>query len=143
MTHTDHETLRDDCAASGIDAAKKQEAGPHNPLDQAAAPDDGTISASDYCDRELIEKAARAAGITGHWWPEFNCIQKTNGELFAPLAYDADALRLAKALGLTVDFNFGRVCHPNGGILAVGDVDIRRTIVRAAAAMEARKAGAA
>ena len=95
-------------------------------------------------DRELLEAAARAAGLTlrddalprpvirassnGHWWPVWN-----------PLTDDGDALRLAVKLGFIAP---GR--WPDAGLIALeqwgednGQVDwcaaTRRAIVRAAA----------
>jgi hypothetical protein len=101
-------------------------------------------------DRELLELAAKAAGLTlqddrergltasadGYWWPKWN-----------PLERDGDAFRLAVKLGLEVSHNsFGKVIvdrytlpkwmqvvvsHGNDPYMAT-----RRAIVRAAAAMQ-------
>lgn len=97
-------------------------------------------------DRELLELAAKAAGIM----PTTNC----NGDLawttglgsgcfeWNPLTDDGDALRLAVKLGILVDVTrFATTAIANGSISATekhnGDpyVATRRAIVRAAAAI--------
>ncbi len=111
-------------------------------------------------DKELLEMAARAAGLTMGWRndPDYGgsetpCI--LDGEDFGcwwnPLSDDGDALRLACTLGLTVecDFHDSDTCtamQTRGDIVAdeqsgmVGEVigapefaATRRAIVRAAA----------
>lgn len=56
-------------------------------------------------DRELLELAAKAAGIEIYSW-ESNCplITRSDGQIieWQPLADDGDALRLAVKLGLTI-----------------------------------------
>jgi hypothetical protein len=97
-------------------------------------------------DRELLELAAKAAGINIFDWTPGG--QPTaNGSwdgIWNPLAYDGDALRLAVALGIDIVWcSSGRVI----AIASVGDVAIevvesspedreentRRAITRAAA----------
>jgi hypothetical protein len=88
-------------------------------------------------DRELLELAAKAAGIDAQWdCPERGMMMLTPSGIdtmsWNPLTDDGDALRLAVKLGLlgapfmTLEF-----------IAAMGDsapyADIRRAIVRAAA----------
>lgn len=63
-------------------------------------------------DRELLEAAAKAAGIKGQWMaeppdglsedPYFNFVVAT-GYIWNPLTDDGDALRLAVKLGLTIN----------------------------------------
>jgi hypothetical protein len=54
-------------------------------------------------DRELLELAAKAAGIGLHKWVEStNEFMTTNSNGWNPLADDGDALRLAVKLGLDV-----------------------------------------
>ncbi len=110
-------------------------------------------------DRELLELAARAAGV-GYTWSEFwetmarplnDGSGWDNRATWNPLKDDGDALRLAVVLGLTVecDFNDSDTCttsETRGEILAdessgmlgelVGEPEFaatRRAIVRAAA----------
>lgn len=58
-------------------------------------------------DRELLEKAAKAAGLTGEWsttiggWPCL-IVGSKMGQPWQPLHDDGDALRLAVKLGLSV-----------------------------------------
>jgi hypothetical protein len=64
-------------------------------------------------DRELLEAAAKAAGIKGQWMaeppdglnedPYFNFVLAT-GYIWNPLTDDGDALRLAVKLRLDIDF---------------------------------------
>lgn len=92
-------------------------------------------------DRELLELAAKAAGIDLHWndreesgyyenyrglpqWVEWNALHD-----------DGDALRLAVKLGLQFDFGNAMVTYPVE-VCGEGldhDVATRRAIVRAAA----------
>lgn len=58
-------------------------------------------------DRELLELAAKAAGVSGKWyedWREsgYELPDGYNMPLWNPLTNDGDALRLAVKLGLTV-----------------------------------------
>jgi hypothetical protein len=103
-------------------------------------------------DRELLEAAAKAAGMTVEWDGDGLVIASkfrghlTNYDAWNPLFDDGDALRLAVALGMIVDshglhtrislpFAADVICHEthNGDKLAA----TRRAIVRAAAAMAA------
>lgn len=101
-------------------------------------------------DRELLEKAAKAAGIDGPLWEMYPgqwCIDirasEPNGApaIWNPLADDGDALRLAVKLRLTV--RAGYVHTPEHGNFDEGllrvkqnaDDATRRAIVRAAAAI--------
>ena len=103
-------------------------------------------------DRELLEAAAKAAGIVNfhhatsdgrdYLWRND---QRWGSEVWAPLIDDGDALRLAVKLGMavSVEFNFastavlwgpptGNVREPHGDDPCAAT---RRAIVRAAAAM--------
>ena len=95
-------------------------------------------------DRELLELAAKAAGIVGVWHERGQCIHVTDCEgmsdiWWRPLTDDGDALRLAVKLGFTVEP--GKCWHgPYGPVfgedLLVGEMSAtRRAIVRAAAAI--------
>lgn len=103
-------------------------------------------------DRELLELAAKAAGLSGNWQRELDENQENwrfivpyqnpglaTGYYWNPIADDGDALRLAAALKFTVDFE-------SGAVWGAGDLDetrlghatadepcMRRAIVRAAA----------
>ena len=106
-------------------------------------------------DRELLELAAKAAGIEGEikktfgGWP---CVMRKNGHAWQPMHDDGDALRLACDLGLRV-FPIARTAT-GAACSAVGDVTgarlsevtdasfdtraaTRRAIVRAAASIGA------
>jgi hypothetical protein len=108
---------------------------------------------ADMTDRELLELAAKAAGIEGayleFWGGTGIAPDDPNGGLWNPLADDGDALRLAVKLGLTVeaDANDGDCAayhpgHPSSAAVEWGGMDpdvrlaaTRRAIVRAAAAI--------
>ena len=98
-------------------------------------------------DRELLELAAKAAGIE---YKEYHVLglytPKRAATYWNPLTDDGDALRLAVKLGMCVDCVFGAnvvTCHvPNHKRLTNISIDItdddpyaatRRAIVRAAA----------
>jgi hypothetical protein len=101
-------------------------------------------------DRELLEKAAKAAGLTFKGVtvlqnpPEMYVFTREQGR-WNPLAYDAQALRLAVRLNLDIFTNDGDGGHTSVG----GGTDVfvqekhgtdpiaatRRAIVRAAAAL--------
>ena len=73
-----------------------------------------TTKASEADDRELLEMAAKAAGIAGKWDPfmgEFRRYldekQWFLGKTWNPLTDDGDALRLAVKLGMQVDCSDG------------------------------------
>jgi hypothetical protein len=94
-------------------------------------------------DRELLELAAKAAGIQGEWSELGQCIVITapgmSWEHWRPQDDDGDALRLAMRLGFTVEP--GRCWHSPYGPAFGEDVldgylkSTRRAIVRAAAAI--------
>lgn len=100
-------------------------------------------------DRELLELAAKAAGIVGVWHERGQCIHVTNcagmsDTWWRPLDDDGDALRLAVKLGLSVtifDDAVGIGCRelPDGQRYEeapLGDdpyATTRQAIVRAAA----------
>lgn len=104
-------------------------------------------------DRELLEMAAKAAGITGDWvqWHQSywdGWVEGINtGSLFLwnPLTDDGDALRLAVKLRVTIswdrfddnDYVTATPPHTHQGYDCVTDQDpytaTRRAIVRAAA----------
>lgn len=99
-------------------------------------------------DRELLEKAAKAAGIDLVWHLELDnktpfCLLRSGG-LWNPLTDDGDALRLAVKLHFVIDTGaISTSVHANNGVRDLGyefhDSDpyaaTRRAIVRAAAAM--------
>ena len=92
-------------------------------------------------DRELLEAAAKAAGIWNANDPNMGLL-KPSGQYWSPLVDDGDALRLAVKLGLTVDAGAHRATDGMGTWSAqAGERDgyaaTRRAIVRAAAAMSA------
>jgi hypothetical protein len=104
---------------------------------------------SEQMERELLELAAKAAGIDAKWraYDAFHLYPMAlpNGQAWNPLTDDGDALRLAVKLGMTV------TQHPHAASAQVGKVDCtelfqdrslpfdvlcestRRAIVRAAA----------
>lgn len=94
-------------------------------------------------DRELLEMAAKAAGIAGTYdswcYQGFNegIRRDTEYRPWNPLTDDGDALRLAVKLHLTCRFYFGdyvaQSTVPGGPAVYVTDRDYRRAIVRAAA----------
>jgi hypothetical protein len=53
-------------------------------------------------DRELLELAAKAAGIDGFWSEGYLSFIKRSGGSWSPLDDDGDALRLAVKLNLTI-----------------------------------------
>ena len=85
-------------------------------------------------DRELLELAAKAAGLTILSWPQEDYAVVQNGDQqcgWSPLAFDSDALRLAVKLDL---WEAVRDCYQHADS---SDSDpyaaTRRAIVRAAA----------
>jgi hypothetical protein len=99
-------------------------------------------------DRTLLEKAAKAAGITLNW----SCIEgmrprrADTWETWNPLESDGDALRLAVKLGITV-YRRGEGCYATSSASpedmqpcresAISDpyAATRRAVVRAAASL--------
>lgn len=103
-------------------------------------------------DRELLELAARAAGlpVMGEWGSSFGpfvglCIRKDDcpsGYRWNPLTDDGDALRLAVKLAIEISpcpTHDSVMCEPKGNpdsiitTEALDDYGTRRAIVRAAA----------
>ena len=102
-------------------------------------------------DKELLEYAAKAAGIEVRWHEQWKCFVHVSpfntdnpptlaGQrlVWVPLTDDGDALRLAVKLGLVVDAGAHKAGDGMGTWYAqVGDRDhnaaTRRAIVRAAA----------
>lgn len=97
-------------------------------------------------DHELIELAAKAAGINGEWMQDAKGLpflhNWDNGCEFDPLSNDGDALRLAVKLGIKVEFFHSSntaFAGPLDMACAEEEVDgdscaaTRRAIVRAAA----------
>ena len=93
--------------------------------------------------RELLERAAKAAGINIEWQPCGWAHDNETGCEWNPLTDDGDALRLAVKLGLAIyPAGNGTGCAPEGqetGHYVKHDPDpyaaTRRAIVRAAAAL--------
>ena len=102
-------------------------------------------------DRELLELAARAAGITGEWCDCADCIAGiltlgVDGGVWNPLTDDGDALRLAVRLRINLEFGPSHVYAINTKAQAFyADEEsegllenaTRNVIVRAAASMGA------
>ena len=103
-------------------------------------------------DRELLEMAARAAGIDLYAvWGEFGHFEgyrngSLAGDAWNPLTDDGDALRLAVKLNLSADFFDDAICvgcvpNDNEALQLMEPVGAdpyaatRRAIVRAAAAL--------
>jgi hypothetical protein len=107
-------------------------------------------------DRELLEAAAKAAGIDAEFHPELGfgpegmwlkgARSPDNSKYWNPLAVDGDALRLASALRIDIGFHLGHVrAHPRHKYILYVSEDYhthptieaatRRAIVRAAAAL--------
>jgi hypothetical protein len=94
-------------------------------------------------DRELLELAAKAAGIDGFWSGGYLSFIKRSGGSWSPLDDDGDALRLAVKLGIVIDTSAGEasVQYIVGGIARpITEYEVkgfqaatRRAIVRAAA----------
>jgi hypothetical protein len=95
-------------------------------------------------DRELLELAAKAAGLAGTWDPHLHDIRLAmfDAEWWNPLTDDGDALRLAVRLGIKFSISYNRVsaiANPGENHVSepvVGDDEMaatRRAIVRAAA----------
>jgi len=95
-------------------------------------------------DEELLETAARAAGLpeiawtSGAWtFGEKSECRPGNGDVWNPLTDDGDAMRLAVKLGLAIDTHATRVCY--GETVDIDEPGFRdaaatrRAIVRAAA----------
>lgn len=94
-------------------------------------------------DRELLEKAAKAAGYE-LWWgitdAMIRCLEPEHPDkthnLWNPLTDDGDALRLAVRLKLRIDYVGDQACV--NGVMAPGmtaEEACRKAIVRAAAAL--------
>lgn len=98
-------------------------------------------------DRELLEAAARAAGMMGalNWTPgatPWLRVDPDNTRPWNPLTDDGDALRLAVKLRISVyhaPSGFSLAVSADGSVSfkedAIGEQNTRRAIVRAAAAM--------
>lgn len=96
-------------------------------------------------DRELLKRAAKAAGLTLAFWPHGVYAERDGAPVFHwnPLDLDGDALRLAVALEMDVFVRGGRwseaVCPMSPAIKEPHGADplaaTRRAIVRAAAAV--------
>lgn len=100
-------------------------------------------------DRELLELAARAAGVPGAWiencpedgCPTYSCGIGHRGRITAlwnPLTDDGDALRLASKLRINLDYidSTDTVSAQNGShwyFEALDDYGVRRAIVQVAA----------
>lgn len=95
-------------------------------------------------DRELLEAAAMAAGVTGGVWWDDTCDGWPDPSThWNPLADDGDALRLAVKLGMSIVYADGQIeilFEGRSGFAFNIEGDnisfaTRRAIVRAAAAM--------
>lgn len=89
-------------------------------------------------DRELLEWAAKAAGITGTWqdWPISGLIGSNIGDMdvpWNPLRNDGQALRLAVKLHLPVEAMIAFVAEREPDWEKDPYAATRRAIVRAAA----------
>ena len=89
-------------------------------------------------DRELLESAAKAAGIRLHVWgtkgaENFAALDAKTHARWNPLADDGDALRLAVKLGIQVFSPDYPEYHGGGDACAA----VRRAIVEAAARLGA------
>ncbi len=104
---------------------------------------------ADKTDRELVELAARAAGLDVVMTQPFIGLQIRNGNLWRPLDDDGDALRLAVRMQLRV-FPQDKCCYVEScpesllGLPGVSELEMhgndphaatRRAIVRAAASI--------
>lgn len=85
-------------------------------------------------DKELIELAAKAAGVTGTWHRSgFVAYSGWSGSVFDPLNDDGDALRLAVSMNLLYGKVLSRIVtenHEDGDDIYA---TTRRAITRAAA----------
>ena len=81
-------------------------------------------------DRELLELAAKAAGIDGWWGQPYLSFIKRSGGPWNPLTDDGDALRLAAKLYL---WEAVRLAHRDVSDVVDIYAATRRAIVRAAA----------
>ena len=99
-------------------------------------------------DRELLEMAAKAAGLHVKGWVGdrmvfFNPITGSAEEHWNPLTDDGDALRLAVKLGISIECIAAHDTvmahidneHSSSATEAMDDFGTRRAIVRAAAAI--------
>lgn len=91
-------------------------------------------------DQQLLELAAKAAGIEVYWCDSNSCFWLADeSDSFVPLDHDGDALRLAVKLMLDVSVNldFVQVWGADFNVRESNDNDpyaaTRRAIVRAAA----------
>jgi hypothetical protein len=102
-------------------------------------------------DRELLELAAKAAGVELLWHERWSCwydhAKRNEGKDFMewnPLNDDGDALRLAVKLGIGTDFDFSDGCGETSAAQTLQEYQYekhgddpyaatRRAIVRAAA----------
>lgn len=114
-----------------------------NPLDAPACRTERPVMTRAKTDRELLELAAKAAGIPLKELDDrYDCWEATPvliGRAWNPLTDDDDAFRLAATLGLVVDFSRPSAALPftrhsydlsDGGGSAEA---ARRAVVRAAA----------
>lgn len=89
--------------------------------------------------RELLELAAKAAGIVLHWHEPTKSAWVDGPQTWGPLTDDGDALRLAVKCGIDISFNDAAECVYAGESMEPfnRNPDIcaatRRAIVRAAA----------
>ncbi len=99
-------------------------------------------------DRELLEAAAKAAGLS-FWWGDAqgragNDYMRVGGQVWNPLIDDGDRYRLARQLGLSISFDECTVWKrlDDGSLIqeywGANDGDEAHAIVRAAAAMESK-----
>lgn len=86
-------------------------------------------------DQELLETAAKAAGMNIEWQPCGWAHNNETGCEWNPLTDDGDALQLAAKLAMCVDFMDGRVIagELSEVVIDFEDEDYRLAIVRAAA----------
>jgi hypothetical protein len=104
-------------------------------------------------DRELLEAAAKAAGLTIEYWaqPDYPIVRDGDANVgWNPLKFDSDALRLAVKLGIELHdpYQYGKACAWLSGPMLEFWENIgsdpysatRRAIVRAAASLQSAKA---
>ncbi len=88
-------------------------------------------------DRELLERAAKAAGMATAWVDDFGvfCKGMDGGQRWNPLTDDGDAFRLAVALHIPIEGMIAFVAERESDWQTAPYAATRRAIVRAAASL--------